>query len=65
MKQLLLVLILACTGCAEKKAVRVVIPAECSHLTITDFTKPCKATGPDSMLCDGVVVHIACVKYQK
>lgn len=64
-KNLSLIACLLMCSCAAKHSAKVIIPANCIHVTITDFTKPC-FTRPDGTLrCDGVVIRPTCSQVAK
>lgn len=64
MKRLLPILILLCGCGAPKKRVQVEVPASCASVKITDFTKPCQPINSTSAVCNGVIIHMSCVRYK-
>lgn len=65
MKLLCLAMCLLLCSCSAKHASKVLIPANCMHVTIKDFTKPCELQEGGSLLCNGVRVRANCVAVAK
>lgn len=65
MKGLCLAACLLLCSCSAKHAAKVLIPANCMHVTIKDFTKECSAQANGDLMCDRVRVHPTCVTVAK
>jgi hypothetical protein len=66
MKYSLLALLTLCviSGCVAKKPVKVDVPGKCILGGVVDASE-CKVFSKDALVCNGVVVKIACVEVKK
>ncbi|MBS1852160.1 MAG: hypothetical protein JST79_14720 [Acidobacteria bacterium] len=55
-------LLMLLPGCLQPHAFRILIPAQCVKVNITNFTQPCAQLPDQRYVCNGVVITANCVK---
>lgn len=55
-------LFIICGSCIHTPKYDYIVPNNCIHIRVTDFTKPCHQLSDGTLVCDGVIVHADCIK---